>query len=60
MNAIRPIRNEADLAWAIAEITPYFDKPPPLGTPESKRFDMLADAIEAYESANFPDMPDAD
>lgn len=62
MSAIRPIRNEADLAWATAEIEPYFANPPAAGTPEADRFDILADLIEAYENRNFPmlDIPPID
>ncbi|WP_112944293.1 MULTISPECIES: helix-turn-helix domain-containing protein [unclassified Rhizobium] len=62
MSAIRPIRNDADLAWATAEIEPYFDNPPAAGTPEADRFDILADLIEAYENRNFPvlDLPPID
>lgn len=51
---IRPIRNEADYEWALAEIEQYFDKEPARGTPEADRFDVLADLIEAYEARNWP------
>ncbi|PZM13627.1 helix-turn-helix domain-containing protein [Rhizobium tubonense] len=54
MDNIRPIRTDADLAWAISEIEPYFEMPPEAGTPEADRFDVLADLIEAYESRHFP------
>ena len=50
---VRPIRTEDDLAWAIAEITPYFDAAPEPGTPEADRFDVLSDLIEAYEDRTF-------
>jgi HTH-type transcriptional regulator/antitoxin HigA len=50
---VRPIRTDADLAWAIAEVAPYFDDPPAPGTPEADRFDVLSDLIEAYESRQF-------
>ena len=53
MDNIRPIRNEADLAWAIGEIEPYFDRPPEKGTAEADRFDVLSDLIEAYEGRSF-------
>lgn len=56
---IRPIRTQADLDWALAEISPYFDNQPAPGTPEADRFDVLADLIEAYEDRHFP-MPDAE
>ena len=54
MNDIRPIRNDADLARAIAEVTPWFDRPPPTGSAEADRFDVLCDLIEAYENRNHP------
>jgi HTH-type transcriptional regulator/antitoxin HigA len=54
MNNIRPIRTDADLEWAIAEITPYFDHAPEKGTDDADRFDVLADLIEAYENRDFP------
>lgn len=50
MENIRPIRTEADYDWALAEIAPYFDDVPALGTPEADRFDVLADLIAAYEA----------
>lgn len=56
---IRPIRSQADLDWALAEIAQYFDNQPELGTPEADRFDVLADLIEAYEDKHFP-IPDID
>lgn len=54
---IRPIRTQADLDWALAEISPYFDHQPEPGTPEADRFDVLSDLIEAYEDRHFP-MPE--
>ena len=54
MENIRPIRTDADLAWALAEIAPYFDAPPPAGSREADRFDVLADLIEAYENRMHP------
>lgn len=57
MENIRPIRNADDLAWALAEVAPYFDAPPELGTPEADRFDVLSDLIEAYEDRFFPAGP---
>lgn len=56
---IRPIRNQDDLDWALAEISPYFDNQPEPGTPEADRFDVLADLIEAYEDRHFP-MPEVE
>ncbi|POO57694.1 helix-turn-helix domain-containing protein [Agrobacterium rosae] len=49
MDDIRAIRNDDDLAWAIATVAPYFDNPPDFGTPEADRFDILSTLIEAYE-----------
>lgn len=54
MMDIRPIRTDADLAWAIGEIAAYFDNQPAPGTPEADRFDVLADLIEAYEDRHHP------
>jgi HTH-type transcriptional regulator/antitoxin HigA len=59
MMDIRPIRTQADLDWALAEIAPYFDNQPEPGTPEADRFDVLAELIEAYEDKHFP-MPELD
>jgi HTH-type transcriptional regulator/antitoxin HigA len=53
MDNIKPIKTDADLAWAISEIEPYFDTLPETGTPEADRFDVLADLIEAYENRHF-------
>lgn len=50
---IRPIRTEADLAWALAEVEVYFDDPPAKGTPAADRFDVLSTLITAYEDAAF-------
>ena len=59
MTDIRPIRTQADLDWALAEIAPYFDNQPEPGTPQGDRFDVLADLIEVYENKHFP-IPDLD
>jgi HTH-type transcriptional regulator/antitoxin HigA len=50
MRNIRPIRSDDDLAWAIAEVSPYFENPPQAGTEDADRFDVLSDLIEAYEN----------
>ncbi|WP_210730449.1 helix-turn-helix domain-containing protein [Roseicyclus persicicus] len=56
---IRPIRTDADLDWALAQVEAYFDDPPAPGTPEADRFDLLSDLIEAYENREYPiDGPD--
>lgn len=54
MDNIRPIRNDSDLEWAVAEVARYFDSPPLEGTAEADRFDILSDLIEAYENRDFP------
>jgi len=54
MKAIRPIRSDADLARAIAEVTPWFERPPPPGSDAADRFDILCDLIEAYENRHHP------
>ena len=46
---IRPIRNETDYEWALAEIEQYFITEPKEGSPEADRFDVLFTLIEAYE-----------
>lgn len=51
---IRPIRNEADYDWALAEIEQYFENEPAEGTPEADRFDVLATLIDAYEREHWP------
>lgn len=59
MMDIRPIRNDDDLAWALAEVEHYFDNEPAPGTPEADRFDLLSTLIEAYEDTYHP-IPDLD
>ena len=53
MDNIRAIRNDDDLAWAIAEVSPYFDNPPDPLSAEGMRFDILSDLIEAYEDKRY-------
>jgi HTH-type transcriptional regulator/antitoxin HigA len=53
MMDIRPLRNETDYRWALAEIEQYFDNEPARGTPEADRFEVLADLIEAYEARHW-------
>jgi HTH-type transcriptional regulator/antitoxin HigA len=57
MMDIRPIRTDQDLAWAIDAISPYFERPPAVGSPEADRFDVLATLIQAYEDAEHPVEP---
>lgn len=54
MENIRPIKTPEDHAWALAEITRYFDAQPVPGTPDGDRFDVLSDLIAAYEDRCFP------
>lgn len=54
MENIRPIRTDEDLAWALKEVSGYFDTPPAPGTADADRFDVLSDLIEAYESRHHP------
>lgn len=54
MRDIRPIRDDADLTWAIGEVTPYFEAPPAVGSEEADRFDVLCDLIEVYENRHHP------
>ncbi len=60
MDNIRAIRNDDDLVWAIAEITPYFENEPEIGTPEAERFDVLGALIETYEVRYYPIDPPSD
>ncbi|KAA0697408.1 transcriptional regulator [Neorhizobium sp. P12A] len=53
MEEIRPIKNDEDLAWAIAEVAKYFDNPPELGTEAADRFDTLSRLIEVYEDERY-------
>jgi HTH-type transcriptional regulator / antitoxin HigA len=55
--AVRPLRNEADYDWALAEVAHYFDRPPARGSLEADRFDLLATVIEAYEAKHWPIEP---
>ncbi len=54
MMDVRPIKTEADYDWALAEIEDYFDREPEPGSPEGRRFDVLASLIEHYESRVWP------
>jgi HTH-type transcriptional regulator / antitoxin HigA len=57
MEMIRPIKSEEDLAWAMAQVEPFFADEPLPGSAESLRFDILSDLIEAYENRQFS-LPD--
>jgi HTH-type transcriptional regulator / antitoxin HigA len=54
MNNIRAIRTDADLAWAIGEVSQYFENPPDLGSEGAERFDVLSNLIEAFEDKHYP------
>jgi HTH-type transcriptional regulator/antitoxin HigA len=53
--ALRPIRNEADYDWALAEIERLFQAR--AGTPEGDRLEVLATLVEAYEQVHHPIPP---
>src|SRR5262249_25517757 len=60
--ATKPTRlldTEADYEAALAEIEQYFDKEPAPGTREAARFDLLALALEEYETKHWPIEPAA-
>lgn len=54
MDNIRPIRNDEDLEWAIAEVARYFEHEPEPGSADAERFDVLSTLIEAYEDKHYP------
>lgn len=51
---VRPLRNEDDYDWALAEIARYFDDQPEVGSADGDRFEVLATLIEAYEDRHYP------
>jgi HTH-type transcriptional regulator/antitoxin HigA len=53
MMDVKPLRNEQDYDWAIAEVTPYFDHEPVTGTPDGDRFEILTILIHEYEKKQF-------
>ena len=57
MNALRPIRTDADLDAALARIEEIFDAAP--GSPEDDELAILLDLVEFYEKKNYPiSLPD--
>lgn len=54
MDNIRPIRNDEDLEWALAEVAHYFENEPAPGSADAERFDVLSTLIEAYEDRHYP------
>ncbi|CNH07540.1 helix-turn-helix domain-containing protein [Yersinia pekkanenii] len=56
---IRPIRNEDDYRAALKAVSPLFDNPPELNTPEGDFLEVMIILIEDYEKKHFPvDLPD--
>ena len=54
---LRPLRSEADLDWALAEIDEVLDARP--GTSAADRLEVLSVLVEAYERVHHPiDPPD--
>ena len=51
---IRPIHTEADYAWAMNEISAYFDNEPAVGSGDGNRFEVLLTLVGAYERERFP------
>jgi len=52
LQAIRPIRKEADYQAALSEIEQLFDAP--RDTPEADQLEVLTTLVEAYEVRHFP------
>ncbi|MEY4367668.1 MAG: hypothetical protein RLZ28_1083 [Actinomycetota bacterium] len=51
---INPIRNDADLMAALAEVDQLFDENPEEGTSSFDKLDILVTLIEAYEAKHHP------
>ena len=51
---ITPIRNDADLMAALAEVDQLAEGDPALGTPAGDKLDILATLIQAYEAKHYP------
>ena len=51
---INPIRNDADLNSALAEVDQLIDENPEEGTASFDKLDILVTLIEAYEAKNYP------
>ncbi|MEO0024854.1 MAG: hypothetical protein RL196_1295 [Actinomycetota bacterium] len=54
---INPIRNDADLMAALAEVDQLAEGDPELGTPAGDKLDILVTLIEAYEAKHYPIEP---
>ena len=57
MNAIKPIRTEADYRQALARVEAIFEASP--GTPEFDELDILGTLVCAYENQHYP-IPEPD
>jgi HTH-type transcriptional regulator/antitoxin HigA len=51
---VSPIRNDADLMAALAEVDQLIEDDPALGTPAGDKLDSLATLIEDFESKIHP------
>ena len=54
---IGPVRTEADHDWALSELAAYFTTPPPPGTAEDERLDVLVALIKFYKAHHWPIEP---
>jgi len=52
---VRPLRNETDLQWALAELDTVIDAA--FDTPEDARREVLSELIYAYEQRHHPIPP---
>ena len=53
MMDVKPLHAEQDYAWAIREVTRYFEAEPARGTADGDRFEVLSILIKAYEDRHF-------
>lgn len=53
MMDVKPLRSDADYAWALQEVEAYFRNVPAPGSAAADRFDVLSVLLENYESENF-------
>jgi HTH-type transcriptional regulator/antitoxin HigA len=53
VDRLRAIRNDDDLAWALAEVSHDFDNLPDPLSDDRMRFDIPSDLIEAYEDKHY-------
>jgi HTH-type transcriptional regulator / antitoxin HigA len=57
MMDVRPLHNEQDYDWALAEVAVYFEDQPEIGSAEGDRFEVLTTLIREYEEKNFETPP---